>query len=102
MGLCVAAGRRGRCGRAVLGDDWFVFVNLAREPLFWAMRPESVYALVGRRRRLGEVVPVEFTPHWLRHTHATALLLAGVSAHVVMRGWVTPTSRRQSIVRLGD
>ena len=34
----------------VLEDDWFVFVNLAREPLFRALRPESVYALVGRLR----------------------------------------------------
>ena len=54
-------------GRA-LQDDWFVFVNLAREPLFRALRPESVYALVGRlRRRLGAAVPAEFTPHWFRH-----------------------------------
>ena len=38
--LADAAGR-------VLEDDWFVFVNLAREPRFRAMRPESVYALFG-------------------------------------------------------
>ena len=25
------------------------------------------------------------TPHWFRHTHATALLLAGVPLHVVSR-----------------
>ena len=50
------------------------------------MRPENVYATVRRlRRQLGEVVPGGFTPHWFRHTHATALLLAGVSMHVVMR-----------------
>jgi integrase/recombinase XerD len=77
--LADAAGR-------VLEDDWFVFVNLAREPLFRALRPESVYALVGRLpRRLGDAVPADFTPHWFRHTHATALLLAGVPEHVVMR-----------------
>ena len=67
-------------------DDWFVFVNLAREPCFSPMRPENVYATVRRlRSQLGEVVPGDFTPHWFRHTHATALLLAGVSMHVVMR-----------------
>jgi hypothetical protein len=38
----------------VIEDGWFVFVNLAREPLFRALRPESVYATVSRlRRRLG-------------------------------------------------
>ncbi len=96
----------------VLEDDWFVFVNLAREPRFAAMRPESVYATVGRlRRRLGDGVPVEFTPHWFRHTHATALLLAGVPEHVVMRrlghadiqttidlyGWVTEDAELRAV-----
>jgi site-specific recombinase XerD len=100
-----------RAGR-VLEDDWFVFVNLAREPLFRALRPESVYALVGRlRRRLGDRVPAEFTPHWFRHTHATALLLAGVPEHVVMRrlghadiqttidlyGWVTEDAELRAV-----
>ena len=76
------------------------------------MRPESVYALVGRlRRRLGEAVPAEFTPHWFRHTHATALLLAGVPEHVVMRrlghadiqttidlyGWVTEDAELRAV-----
>jgi len=103
--LVDAAGR-------VLADDWFVFVNLAREPRFSAMRPESVYARVGRlRRRLGDTVPVEFTPHWFRHTHATALLLAGVPEHVVMRrlghadiqttidlyGWVTEDAELRAV-----
>ena len=117
--LADAAGR-------VLKDDWFVFVNLAREPRFSAMRPESVYALLRRlRRRLGETVPGDFTPHWFRHTHATALLLAGVPEHVVMRrlghadiqttidlyGWVTEDAELRAVAgwrsfcegwRLGD
>jgi site-specific recombinase XerD len=117
--LADAAGR-------VLADDWFVFVNLAREPLFRALRPESVYALVGRlRRRLGAAVSAEFTPHWFRHTHATALLMAGVPEHVVMRrlghadiqttidlyGWVTEDAELRAVAgwrgfcegwRLGD
>jgi integrase/recombinase XerD len=95
-----------------LEDDWFVFVNLAREPRFRALRPESVYALLRRvRRRLGDTVPAEFTPHWFRHTHATALLLAGVPEHVVMRrlghadiqttidlyGWVTEDAELRAV-----
>lgn len=96
----------------VLEDGWFVFVNLAREPRFSPLRPESVYATVGRlRRRLGDAVPGEFTPHWFRHTHATALLLAGVPDHVVMRrlghadiqttidlyGWVTEDAEMRAV-----
>ena len=110
----------------VLDDGWLVFVNLAREPRFAPMRPESVYALVGRlRRRLAAAVPAEVTPHWFRHTHATALLLAGVPEHVVMRrlghadiqttidlyGWVTEDAELRAVAgwrgfcegwRLGD
>ena len=96
----------------VLEDGWFVFVNLQREPRFSAMRPESVYALLRRvRRRLGDAVPEEVTPHWFRHTHATALLLAGVREHVVMRrlghadiqttidlyGWVTEDAELRAV-----
>ena len=67
-------------------DAAYVFVNLEREPRFAPMRVESVYALVGRlRRELAGVVPVAWTPHWFRHSHATALLLSGVPLHVVSR-----------------
>jgi len=98
--LVDAAGEAGR----VVDDSWFVFVNLAREPRFAPMRPETVYATVRRLRRdLGDAVPKGWSPHWARHTHATALLLAGVPEHVVSRrlghadiqttmdlyGWVT-------------
>lgn len=63
-----------------------VFVNLAREPRFARWRPESVYDLVGKlRRRLADSVPRAWTPHWFRHSHATALLLSGVPVHVVSR-----------------
>ena len=96
----------------VLEDGWFVFVNLQREPRFRALRPESVYALLRRlRRRLGDAVPAQVTPHWFRHTHATALLLAGVPEHVVMRrlghadiqttidlyGWVTEDAELRAV-----
>jgi site-specific recombinase XerD len=67
-------------------DAAYVFVNLEREPRFCPMRVESVYALVGRlRRALAGVVPIAWTPHWFRHSHATALLLGGVPLHVVSR-----------------
>jgi integrase len=67
-------------------DAACVFVNLAREPRYQPTRPETVYWLVRRlRRELAGRVPERFTPHWFRHTHATALLLSGVPAHVVAR-----------------
>jgi integrase len=67
-------------------DAACVFVNLAREPLYEPTRPETVYWLVRRlRRQLAGRVPERFTPHWFRHTHATALLLSGTPAHVVAR-----------------
>ena len=67
-------------------DGWYVFCNLTREPLFAPTRPETVYALVRRcRRELAGQLPEEWTPHWFRHTHATALLLSGVPLHVVTR-----------------
>lgn len=90
----------------------FVFVNLLRGRQFAPMRPETVYATVraisaARRQQL----PPGWSPHWLRHTHATALLLAGVGAHVVMRrlghadvqttlslyGWVTEDAEMRAL-----
>jgi integrase len=63
-----------------------VFVNLAGGARFAPWRPDSVYDLVGRLRRdLAGQVPASWTPHWMRHTHATALLMAGVPEHVVSR-----------------
>ena len=67
-------------------DGTCVFVNLDREPRFAPWRPESVYDLVDRlRRQLSGQVPQAWTPHWMRHSHATALLLSGVPVHVVSR-----------------
>ncbi len=67
-------------------DASYVFVNLDREPRFAPWRPESVYDVVERlRRRLAGRVPQTWTPHWMRHSHATALLLSGVPVHVVSR-----------------
>lgn len=67
-------------------DEWWIFVNLARGPRFAPLRPETVTALVRRlRQQLAGRVPERWTPHWFRHTHATALLLAGTPLHVVSR-----------------
>ena len=66
-------------------DSAYVFCNLSREPLFAPMRPESVYAHLGSMKRRVPGLPAAMTPHWFRHTHASALLLAGVPVHVVSR-----------------
>lgn len=72
--------------RAVDLENWWVFVNLRRGEWLAPLRPETVYDLVdGLKRRLGKAVPSAWTPHWWRHTHATALLLSGAHEHVVMR-----------------
>lgn len=75
-------------GADTLIDDWdtsYIFCNTRREPLYGPLRSESVYAhLRSVKRRLPQL-PAAMTPHWLRHTHATALLLAGTPLHVVSR-----------------
>jgi site-specific recombinase XerD len=95
-----------------LTDEGYVFVNFARRPYFSPTRPETVYDCVRRlKRRLGAALPAGWTPHWLRHTHATALLLNGTAPHVVMRrlghadiqttlslyGWVTEEAEMRSL-----
>jgi len=65
---------------------YFVLVNLRRGRWLAPMRPETVYDKVASlKRRLGGAVPAGWTPHWFRHTHASALLLSGAREHVVMR-----------------
>lgn len=72
--------------RAVVLEDHFVFVNLHRGRWLAPLRPETVYDLVeSLKRRLGDAVPAGWTPHWFRHSHASALLLSGAKEHVVMR-----------------
>ena len=67
-------------------DASYVFVNLDREPRFAPWKPDSVYDLVDRLRcELAGQVPEGWSPHWFRHSHATALLLSGVPVHVVSR-----------------
>ena len=75
-------------------DAACVFVNLAREPRYQPMRPETVYWLVRRlRRQLAGRVPERFTPHWFRHTHATALLLSAIPDMLSPAASGTPTYR---------
>ena len=63
-----------------------MFVNLAGGTRFAPWRPGSVYDLVTRLGRdLAGQVPAGWTPHWMRHSHATALLLSGVPPHRVSR-----------------
>ncbi len=66
-------------------DNAYVFCNLHRGRRFAALRPESVYKHLAARKKNVPGLPPEMTPHWYRHTHATALLLAGVPMHVVSR-----------------
>jgi integrase len=76
-------------GADLVTDDFdasCIFVNLDRGPRFAPWRPDSVYDLVDRlRRQLAGKVPKDWSPHWFRHSHATALLLSGVPVHVVSR-----------------
>jgi integrase/recombinase XerD len=72
--------------RVVDLESHFVFVNLRRGRWLAPMRPETVYDLAASlKRQLAGTVPGGWTPHWFRHSHASALLLAGVRDHVVMR-----------------
>ena len=92
--------------------DHFVFVNLRGGRWLAPLRPETVYDQVNAlKRRLGPAVPAGWTPHWFRHTHASALLLSGAREHVVMRrlghadiqttlnlyGWVTEDAELRAL-----
>ena len=75
-------------GADVALDDWdssYIFCNVMRSPLFAPLRTESVYAHLRSLKHRDTDLPTLMTPHWFRHTHATALLLAGTPAHVVSR-----------------
>jgi integrase len=75
-------------GADAVVDDWdsaYMFCNTRREPRYAPLRTESVYAHLRSMRRRVPALPAAMTPHWFRHTHATALLLAGTPLHVVSR-----------------
>ncbi|GEM_PF-7022240 len=51
-------------------------MNLTWGDHFSLLRPETVYAKVRTiKAHLGPACPAGWTPHWFRHTHASALLL---------------------------
>jgi Phage integrase family len=56
------------------------------------LRPERVYRIMDRLRGTLPGLPERWSPHWLRHTHASTSFNAGVPIHVVQRymGHVSP------------
>ncbi|MEO3938926.1 tyrosine-type recombinase/integrase [Dermatophilaceae bacterium Soc4.6] len=76
------------CHAATLGltvsADSALFVNLQRPPLLAALREGTVRDKTTSLRNKG-IGPPGWTPHWFRHSHATALLLAGTPEWVVSR-----------------
>jgi integrase len=81
--LCHLACRAAGLGMPVTGED-ALLVNLDRPPFLAALSAGTVRDKVSalKRRKIG---PPGWTPHWFRHTHASALLLAGTPDWVVSR-----------------
>lgn len=80
-------------------DSDYVFVNLFAEPYGAPLRYQAVHKLVARlRARTG----IDFTPHMLRHSHATDLLRQGVSVEVVAKllGHRSSTTTSQTYLHL--
>jgi integrase len=75
--------RAAKWGIAV-NTDSPLLVNLHRPPLLAPLREGTVRDKTTALRRKG-IGPAEWTPHWFRHSHATALLLAGTPDWVVSR-----------------
>jgi len=73
----------GACGIAVTADC-ALLVNLSRPPLLAPLREGTVRDKTAALRKKGIGAP-GWTPHWFRHSHATALLLAGTAEWVVSR-----------------
>ncbi|MFF3228886.1 tyrosine-type recombinase/integrase [Nocardia suismassiliense] len=61
-----------------------LLVNLERPPLLAALSEGTVRTKTTGLRRKG-IGPPGWTPHWFRHSHASALLLAGTPDWVVSR-----------------
>jgi integrase len=67
-----------------LSSESALLVNLSRPPLLAPLREGTVRDKVRSLSGRG-IGPPGWTPHWLRHSHATALLLAGTPEWVVSR-----------------
>lgn len=67
-----------------ISPNELLFRNLDRAPRLSPLREGTVRDKVAalKRRRIG---PNDWTPHWFRHSHATALLLSGTPEWVVSR-----------------
>jgi integrase len=61
-----------------------LLVNLDRPPFLAAMREGTVRDKVAALKK-NSIGPPGWTPHWFRHSHASALLLAGTPEWVVSR-----------------
>jgi integrase len=75
--------RAANWGTAITSDSPLL-VNLDRPPLLAALREGTVRDKATALRRKG-IGPLGWTPHWFRHSHASALLLAGTPEWVVSR-----------------
>lgn len=76
------------CRAAGLGLDVSpgspLLVNMDRPPLLAAIREGTIRDKVTALKKKG-IGPAGWTPHWFRHSHASALLLAGTPDWVVAR-----------------
>ena len=70
-------------GIAVTADHP-LWMRLERPPLLAALREGTVRDKTKALQRKG-FGPAGWTPHWFRHSHASALLLAGTPEWVVSR-----------------
>jgi integrase len=81
--LTYLAGRSADLGLP-LSSDSLLLVNVSRPPWLAALREGTVRDKVEALQRRG-IGPTGWTPHWFRHSHATALLLAGTPEWMVSR-----------------
>ncbi|MGI5509176.1 tyrosine-type recombinase/integrase [Streptomyces sp. CA-106131] len=70
-------------GMSITVDD-ALFVNLDRPPFLAPLREGTIRDKIDVLKR-GVIGPAGWTAHWFRHSHATALLLAGTPDWVVSR-----------------